>query len=510
MSKSTNQVKRIFTRRKTGIRNKSNPTHHQLSNLIKYQSNYITYDVTDNDDNKSPETPYNIGVKGEKYSSKTDDIYTQFATLFFKNQNTISVPTKVKTLIERDLPKNILDKIHGQDKTVANRKVAVELCLLFLSQLSSTYRNIKNGSSPCGWKTLRAEYLRQLLRIDSKTYLYVKEALLYEYDKGPILECWNYVVNEHSTKYRLGVAFRSKGFVTYKLQSVIVKGLFKKSCQRKLLVANGNTICLNLLEFYKSIVLPTEQEIRIEAKRLVKIGIPNKKGKMLIFRNKKSRDYYPNPDKLVFVEDSLKAYDYLTKNGLLIPRPGSEKSGGRVVDSFTLMPGWIRKLIKINGQPIAEADYSCLHPNIAMSLYGGRIQNLKHKDLCTETEDKKIEDELVLVKKEHLSFFNKTVWQMKHSQLFDYYSKQEPSMLDAIIEEKNNSPFQHKITSRRLFGKEVEIMSEVVSRLNEEGVFVGYIYDALFFDPAFSQKVTEVMNEVALDLKVFTTADLVK
>ena len=509
MSKSTNQVKRISTRRKTGNRDTSNPNHHQLSNLIINQSNYITNDVTDNDDNKSPEIPYNIGVKGEKYSSKTDDIYTQFATLFFRNPNTISIPTKVKTLIERDLPKNILDKIHGQEKTVKNRKVAVELCLLFLSQLSSTHRNIKNGSSPNGWKSLRAAYLRQLLRINSKTYLHVKEALLYEYEKGPILECRNYVVNKHSTKYRLGVAFRSKGFVPYKLQSVKVKGLFKKSCQRKLLVANGNTICLNLLEFYKSIVLPTEQEIRIEAKRLVKMGLPNKKGKMLIFRNKKCRDYYPNPHKLVFVEDSLKVFDYLTKNGLLIPRPGAEKSGGRVVDSFTLMPGWIRKLIKINGQPIAEADYSCLHPNITMSLYGGSTRNLKHIDLCKETKDEKIKEELALVKKEHLSFFNKKVLQMKKSPLFQYYNEQESSMLHSIINEKNSSPFEHKVTSRRLFAKEVEMMTEVVSRLNEEGIFVGYIYDALFFDPAFSQKVIEVMNEVALDLMVFTTADLV-
>jgi hypothetical protein len=509
MSKSTNQVKRISTRCKIVIRNKSNPTHHQLSKLIKYQSNYITNDVTDNDDNKSPEIPYNIGVNAEKGSGKTDDIYTQFATLFFKNQNTISVPTKVKTLIERDLPKNILDKIHGQDKTVANRKVAVELCLLFLSQLSSTHRNIKNGSSPNGWKSLRAAYLRQLLRINAKTYQYVKDALLYEYEKGSILECWNYVVDKHSTKYRLGAAYRSKGFVPYKLQSVKVQGLFKKSCQRKLVVANGNTICINLLEFYKSIVLPTEDEILIEAKRLVKIGLPNKKGKMLIFNNKKGKAYYQNPDKLVFVEDSLKVFEYLTKNGLLIPRPGNEKSGGRIVDSLTLMPGWIRKLIKINGLSVAEADYSCLHPNIAMSLYGGSTRNLKHTDLCKETEDEKIKEELALVKKEHLSFFNKTVWQMKQSPLFDYYHKQESSMLHAIIEEKNSSAFEHKITSRRLFAKEVQMMTEVVSRLNEEGIFVGYIYDALFFDPAFSQKVIEVMNEVAVDLSVFTTADLV-
>jgi hypothetical protein len=415
----------------------------------------------------------------------------------------------VKSLIERDLPKNILHKIHGQEKTEENRKVAVELCLLFLTQLSSTHRNIKNGSSPDGWKSLRAEYLRELLRIDAKTYQHVRDALLYEYKIGPILECWNYVVKKYSYKYRLGSSFRSKGFVPYNLQTETVRNLFKKSIERKLLVAKGNTICINLFEFYKSVVLPTEEEILIEAKRLVKIGLPNKKGKTLIFKNKKGRDYYTNPDKLVFVEDSLKVFEYLTQNGLLIPRPGSEKSGGRVVDSFTLMPGWIRKLIKINGQPIAEADYSCLHPNIAMSLYGGSTKNLKHKDLCTKTETEKIKKELALVKKEHLSFFNKTVLQMKKSPLFHYYNKQESSMLDAIIDEKNSSPFEHKITSRRLFAKEVEMMTEVVSRLNEEGIFVGYVYDALFFDPAFSQKVTEVMNEVAIDLMVFTTADLV-
>ena len=53
-------------------------------------------------------------------------------------------------------------------------------------------------------------------------------------------------------------------------------------------------------------------------------------------------------------------------------------------------------------------------------------------------------------------------------------------------------------------------MTEVVSRLNEEGIFVGYVYDALFFDPVYSQKIVEVMNEVAVYLGVFTTAKLEK
>lgn len=480
---------------------KSNPS----SLLSNNTSISIINDVTNNDDFDDinlTKIPVNSGVKVENDKTETDDIYTQFATLF-KNPDTIMIPTKVKTLIERDLPKGILDKIHGGQKTKENRKVAVELCLLFLSQLSSTYRNILNGSNVEGWKSLRAEYLRQLLRIDDKTYQYVKKALKYKYKIGSILEDRFYVIGEHSYEYRLGLAFRSKGFVPYKLETERVKTLFKKSCERKINLAQNNTICLNLLEFYKSVELPTEDEINIEAKILVELGYTNKKGKTLILNNKKGRDFYPNPDKLVFVEDSLKVYEYLTKNGLLIPRPGNEKSGKRIVDSFTLMPSWVRKLVKINGQPIAEADYSCLHPNIAMSLYGGNTKYLTHEDLSKVLDlDEKI------VKLEHLSFFNKKVRQMKKSPLFEYYQKHEPAMMDVIIKEKNESEYGHKITSRRLFAKEVEIMTVVVSRLNEEGIFVGYIYDALFFDPVYSEKVKEVMDEVAIDLEVFTAAKL--
>jgi hypothetical protein len=174
-----------------------------------------------------------------------------------------------------------------------------------------------------------------------------------------------------------------------------------------------------------------------------------------------------------------------------------------VVDSFALMPLWIRKLVKINGQPVAEADYSCLHPNIAMSLYGGNSPYLTHEHLAKQLGiDKKI------VKIEHLSFFNKRVEQIKRSPLFEYYKKYEPEMVDAIIRAKEESEHGHKITCRCLFAKEVEIMTEVVSRLNEEGIFVGYIYDALFFDPVHSEKVVEVMDEVAADLRVYTSVKL--
>lgn len=251
--------------------------------------------------------------------------------------------------------------------------------------------------------------------------------------------------------------------------------------------------------------MPTVDEIEAEADRLIKSGYENKKGKKLVRRNKKGKEHFKDSANLSFIEDAVKIFKYLTKNGVMIPRPGSKKSGGRVVDSFALMPSWIRKLVKVDGVPVAEVDYSCLHPNIAMMLYGGNAKYLKHVDLANNLNiDEKV------IKIEHLSFFNKKANQMKNSPLFEYYQNHEPVMVRNIIVEKRYSEFKHKSTSRSLFAKEVELMTEVVARLNEEGIFVGYVYDALFFDPIHAVKVKEVMDEVAIDLGVFTVAKIEK
>ena len=52
-------------------------------------------------------------------------------------------------------------------------------------------------------------------------------------------------------------------------------------------------------------------------------------------------------------------------------------------------------------------------------------------------------------------------------------------MLRKIINEKYKSIYGHKATSRTLFKLEVKIMTEVIVLLNQEGIYVGYVYDAL-------------------------------
>tara|TARA_R110000868_G_scaffold126072_1_gene332977 strand:+ start:20785 stop:22596 length:1812 start_codon:yes stop_codon:yes gene_type:complete len=427
----------------------------------------------------------------------TTDISAQLS-LFVINNNRIKIPSKVEYVIRKYVSRKLLKEIH---KDV---DVAIELCLLFCTQLNSTYFDIKNGSQPSGWKSLRAEYLRDFLSLNPLTYKKVITALEEPLKKGAILECDHVsIIGEKNHFYRLTPPYLGKGIVSYDLKTKEAKSLLNKHYYRVLGEAKKNPICENLIRFYQDTTLPSMDQINKEAKRLIASGYVTKKNKKLIKLNKHARTYYKNHKELSFVDDAIEIFKYLTDDGLLIPTVGGVKSGGRIVDSFTLMPNWIRNLVLVNGKPLVECDYSCLHPNIAITLYDGSTSYLTHGDLGLE-----LNIDVKTVKQEHLSFFNKEVWQMKESPLYPYYQQNEPKMLQNVISEKYNSQHKHKITSRRLFAKEVEVMTAVIQQLNKEGIFVGYVYDALFFHPKHARRIKEVMDAVIKQYGIKTIAKL--
>lgn len=469
--------------------------------LGKFHSSKSTYllinDVLDNTFLKDKETLDIPRVTAYNDDNITTDISAQLS-LFVINNNRIKIPSKVEYVIRKYVSRKLLKEIHK------DIDVAIELCLLFCTQLNSTYFDIKNGSQPSGWKSLRAEYLRDFLSLNPLTYKKVITALEEPLKKGAILECDHIsIIGKKNHFYRLTPPYLGKGIVSCDLKTKEAKNLLNKHYYRVLGEAKKNPICENLIRFYQDITLPTMNQIKKEADKLIASGYVTKKNKRLAKLNKHGRSYYKNHKELSFVEDAIEIFEYLTDNGLLIPTVGGEASGGRVVDSLDLMPSWIRNLVLVNGKTLVESDYSCLHPNITITLYDGSTSYLTHGDLGSE-----LNIDVKTVKKEHLSFFNKEVWQMKQSPLYPYYQQNEPRMLQNVISEKYNSQHKHKITSRRLFAKEVEVMTTVIQQLNKEGIFVGYVYDALFFHPDYAKRVKEVMDTVIQQYGIKTIAKL--
>ena len=77
-------------------------------------------------------------------------------------------------------------------------------------------------------------------------------------------------------------------------------------------------------------------------------------------------------------------------------------------------------------------------------------------------------------------------------------------MMENIYRDKEENG--HKATSRKLFAKEVEIISKAIEFLNEEGIYVGYVYDALFCLPKHRDRVKRVMDYYAQEAGVYTRA----
>ena len=472
-------------------------TTHSLTPPHYSNKHYFINGVENTLTTKVPETSIKYDVSTDLTHVKVVSNHTKFP-LFQSASHIIKIPSKVEYTLKRLVPKQALKQIHP------NLEVAIELCLLFLSQMSSTYFTWRDGSNPDGWKSLKAAYLRQLLAYQPDTYKKIREVLETPLMNGPIIEC-DYIEQKgiKCFHYRLSSPYIGKSIKTYELKSKLVQELKQDYHHKRLKEAQNNPIAKNLIDLYPRITLPSIEEIELNAKKLIASGYKSKKGKQLTLLNKHSKDFYSNASDRTFVEDGINAFDYLTSGGLRLPIVSSDYAGGRIVDSFVLMPSYIRNMCKLDDEPIIEVDYSCLHPNIAMTLYGGKQAFITHQMIAD-----KLNIPISIVKTEHLKFFNKHPKEMQESPLYNYYMETEPFMMKNLIRGKRATSRRYKFTSQKMFEKEVAIMTDVIKQLALEGIVVGYVYDALFCTPNNAHRVKEVMDEQVVKHGVMTTAKI--
>jgi len=379
-----------------------------------------------------------------------------------------------------------------------DRTLAIEKCLYLISNLTSTIFQENK------WKPLSSTILHtQMKESNDNTYTYKK--ILSFLIENNIIDIMTkdgkeiYQSGIKSKQYRLNPKYDTINTKVFLITSASIITKRNKRFYITLNDALNNPICNNLVNIYPSITLPTEREILKEAKRLIKSKHKTNKGKVLTIRNSKPKSFWESDKiKRSFVEDNIKLFNFLTSRGFMIPTAGTIKSGGRIVDSFTLMPSWIRKMITINGQRLTECDYSTLHPNIAKTIFGGSESNVSHDDVSNY-----LGIERSVAKIEHLSFFNKQWSDMERSPLFKYYIETELEMMKNIRKDKIRNSY--KITSQRLFTVEVDVMTEVVKELNRMNINALYVYDALYVEPQFDNIAKEVMNKIAKINKINTT-----
>jgi len=418
--------------------------------------------------------------------------------------------------------KEILKTIDKNDKDVC-----LNILSYFVSPIIAQHReseNIKpiNASKIVSIPLNANELKKKIGEINCKGYKYYIDLLK---DIGIIEMTENYYAGVHSRRYKIKPELCDSKLIKMKIVSDKAKKIAEKNYRDLLSKALRNPVASKLISSYAHIELPSKETILTELDKFIskqyhyKKLKPYKDGKILYRVKKKNKaikgsDIYDrtikhnkqnpkNKYKLIDAKKHLNLYYNLVGRGVspkaIIPLVSGDKAGGRIIDSFTLMPKWIRKLIKIDGEPIVELDYSALHPNLLPKIYDSKIDNpISHDDVLEYFQNKGMVVTRNKIKIEHLSFFNKRIQGMKKSVLWNYYQEQYPEMMDKVIADKENSEFGHKVTSRKLFKNEVQLMTLVIEKIKKlYDLPLIYCHDTLYIPESRANEVRQIMNKQA-------------
>lgn len=409
--------------------------------------------------------------------------------------NSVIIPSKMEATIRNHVSLNLKTNI---DQDI---EVAEDLAMIMASMITQ-YGFIDNETSgDTIWTYIASSRFIDLFGM--RRYPKILKLLMRATKtKEPFIECdETAVIGGKVFGYRFSETYRNKGMVKYKIKTEEGRSILRSLQIKKIIKAIQNPIAKKMLKSYCKITLPTIDEIMAEAQRLE--GKQLKNGKILKFLNTRSRTEYVK-GKYKFVEDAVKLFKFLTEDGLLIPVVSGERAGGRVCDSFTLIPSWIRGLCTINGVKLSdcEMDYKALHPNLVYFIYGNEEETKQFwGDAHTKIADISGVSRMD-IKIEHLSFFNKQIWQMKKSPLYEIYNTYCQNMIANL--ELDKKKHGHKNTSKELFNLEVSIMTEVINQI-EDSADIVYVYDALYSDNI--DLVSQIMNEVVMNFGINTYAN---
>jgi len=446
-------------------------------------------------------------------------IKQQLEELGFNPQNNpkiFQLLTNKEYIHSLSIPQGILNKNKNFNKNIGIGKkdlltihndelVAKELVLVIINTLSNSYfLSLQSDDKrvQLGYKRLYSKILKNLTQITSlkkgTTYKKIINLLI---TKKIMKKGKNYSTEQgKSTEYRLTDNFFNEKFIRYNIETQAIKNRINKNAVENLDKLRYNTLALNQLKNLVYLDHMTTEKVEEILNNAVKDKYTNKKGKRLVKKSKNPKRY-SDRSKYVHLEDYLGDFQQLYSK-LLIPIITGDEAGGRVITKFNLTPSLIREKMSMQGEEMVEVDYSCLHPNIAIKLYASDTD-----DKSQITHDK-VAEYLNISRKEakieHLSFFNKRVSDMKKSPLWKYYEEKCPGMLKRI---KLNKDFHgHKNTSGSLFQAETNLMTEVVKEMEEYGVNCLYIFDALAVKKVDYDQVVDIMNYVAEEHKINTTA----
>lgn len=440
-------------------------------------------------------------------SKRKDKLEDQSVLEYLQSQEDKQWIEKLKTITISFKLHKVVDFIPIKSLKLINEdiEVAKEYCLIFCSFLVITgieFFNRRKIGKPLYSQTLKFTF--------GDNYKSIINALLKGTKTGPIIELVkSYSIGNQSNTYTLSEKYYGSQDYTLKTQEAI--DLATKIHIDILSKKQLNVIIKSEFSLYNRITITERETIIKRFKEITQHNRNLKKGEKriciktggkdkiptILYTNKKTK--YKDKDDRVFLEDLLEIYDYLFCRSRLFV-PASTEKCSRITTAFNILPKWIRKQFLIDNQNIVENDYKCLHPNLICTIYGSKLKYITHEQIA-----KDLGINLVDIKREHLSYFNCKVSDMANYSVHKWYLENDLELIESVIKDKKANGY--RITSKKLFDLETQIMEDtitVLTKLNKQSM---YVYDALYSTEKDKDLFVNLMNQVALANNVFTTVD---
>jgi len=174
---------------------------------------------------------------------------------------------------------------------------------------------------------------------------------------------------------------------------------------------------------------------------------------------------------------------------------------------------WIRKLVKIDGQPVVEVDYTALHPNIIYlafaheknvpqterdlflatfsgDVHGNLVRLIYGNDLSNEEYDEKRSE----IKIENLSYWNDKMGAWESYSIHQHIIRLFPKIMEYVQKSKFSTGKAHAETANILFSIETQLMQHNAQVLRSHDIPFIYAYDALWVSEKAKDQVKEIMN----------------
>ena len=366
-------------------------------------------------------------------------------------------------------------------------KQAKELILLFSSNLVSTQYDFLSGKGH-KIKNLNGKILLKLCGKNYKRIIdYMKKHELIRTDN-------RYIVGEKSKSYWFTeIVLKSKVKEhTLKFDTIInrrqeINEKFEKAIAKNV-IAN-----ISVEKVFPQLELPSINQVEAILKRYADSKYETPKGKKYKNPSNKKRQRLLEGSEVIYTDDLMKIYKYLTKDGIIQFSIGNEGCP-RPVFSITLMPKAIRNEITMNGQKLVELDFTALHPNIANCLYGENKSMISHQDMADY-----LKFPLLKAKKYNLSYFNYEEKYFLNSKASNYYKANHPVLYNELLRIKQIDPM---IITHSLFQKEVELMEKIYVKLDKRGIIPVYVYDAVLVIEKHVDETRQIMNSVAKQMGI--------